>query len=101
MNDAQLTASVIALTALLRRARGLDGVLVPLVAVAFGAALAVLASPEVWREALVRGLVVGLSAVGGMSALGYAGSKVGQGISSALLPEPSLPASPSTPKETR
>lgn len=88
MNDTQLTASVIALTTILRRARGLDGPIVPLLAVVVGAVLAVLASPGAWREGLVRGLTVGLTAVGGMTALSYVGTKVGEGLASAPLPLP-------------
>jgi hypothetical protein len=87
MNDTQLTASVIALTAILRsRSPRISGLWVPLVALAFGALLSVLASPGSAREALAHGLVVALSAVGGMSALGYAGSKVGEGLQAARLP---------------
>lgn len=88
MNDTQLTASVIALTTILRRARGLDGPIVPLLAVVVGAILCVLASPGAWREGLVRGITVGLTAVGGMSALGYVGTKVGEGLANAPLPLP-------------
>ena len=97
MNDTQLTASVIALTAILRsRSPRISGLWVPLVALAFGALLSVLASPGSAREALAHGLVVALSAVGGMSALGYAGSKVGEGFHAARLPQ----TIPLPPKES-
>ena len=93
MNDTQLTASVIALTTILRRARGFDGPIVPLLAVVVGAVLCVLASPGAWHEGLVHGITVGLTAVGGMSALGYVGTKVGEGLANA----PPLPPSDNEP----
>jgi hypothetical protein len=100
MNDTQLTASVIALTALLRsRSPRIQGLWVPLVALAFGALLSVLASPGSFREALVHGLVVALSAVGGMSAISYAGTKVGAALSG-NLPFPLVPAPPSSSDTT-
>jgi hypothetical protein len=108
MNDTQLTAIIIGLTGILRtRLPKLDGVVVPAVAVALGASLSALANPASWREALFHGVGVALAAVGGMTAIAYAGTKVGQAIggasggdsseASAPAPSPDAPAAPSTP----
>jgi hypothetical protein len=84
MNDTQLTAIIIGLTGILRtRLPKIDGVVVPAVAVAIGGALSALANPAAWREALFHGAGIALAAVGGMTAIGYAGTKVGQAIGGA------------------
>lgn len=102
MNDTLLTAIIIGLTGILRtRLPKIDGVIVPAVAVAIGATLSALANPASWREALFHGVGVALAAVGGMTALGYAGTKLGQAIgsdptsaASAPAPAPDTPAAP-------
>jgi hypothetical protein len=84
MNDTQLTAIIIGLTGILRtRLPKIDGVIVPAVAVAIGGALSALATPAAWREALFHGVGIALAAVGGMTAIGYAGTKIGQAIGDA------------------
>lgn len=81
MNDLQLTAIVVGITGIIRtRLPKIDGIVVPGVAMTVGAALAALADPAQWREALVHGIGVALAAVGGMTAIGYAGTKVGAAI---------------------
>jgi hypothetical protein len=88
MNDTQLTAIIIGLTGILRtRLPKIDGVVVPAVAVALGGALSALANPAAWREALFHGVGIALAAVGGMTAIGYAGTKVGQAIGNASAPD--------------
>jgi hypothetical protein len=88
MNDTQLTAIIIGLTGILRtRLPKIDGVIVPAVAVAIGGALSALANPAAWREALFHGVGIALAAVGGMTAIGYAGTKVGEAIGSANAPD--------------
>jgi hypothetical protein len=88
MNDTQLTAIIIGLTGILRtRLPKIDGVIVPAVAVAIGGALSALANPAAWREALFHGAGIALAAVGGMTAIGYAGTKVGEAIGSANAPD--------------
>lgn len=88
MNDTQLTAIIIGLTGILRtRLPKIDGVIVPAVAVGLGGALSALANPANWREALFHGVGIALAAVGGMTAIGYAGTKVGEAIGSANAPD--------------
>jgi len=78
MNDIQLTAIVVALTGIFRsRLPKVDKLVIPLIAIALGAVFAALNDFAHWREALIHGAGVGLSAVGGMTALGYAGEKFG------------------------
>lgn len=84
MNDAQLTAIIIGITGVLRtRFPKIDGLVVPGVAVVVGAVLAAFNAPDAWRSALVHGVGVALGAVGGMTAIGYAGSKIGAGVTAA------------------
>ena len=81
MNDAQLTAMIIGLTGALRtRFPKIDGLIVPAVATTVGALVSALASPEAWRAALVHGVGVAIAAVGGMTAIRYAGAKCGEGL---------------------
>jgi hypothetical protein len=88
MNDTQLTAIIIGLTGILRtRLPKIDGIIVPAVAVVIGGALSALANPAIWREALFHGVGIALAAVGGMTAIGYAGTKVGEAIGSANAPD--------------
>jgi hypothetical protein len=95
MNDTQLTAIIIGLTGILRtRLPKIDGVIVPAVAVAIGGALSALANPAAWREALFHGVGIALAAVGGMTAIGYAGTKVGQAIGGAGASDGSDAAAP-------
>ncbi len=85
MNDLQLTAIVVGITGIIRtRLPKVDGLVVPGVAMTVGAALAALADPAARREALVHGIGVALAAVGGMTAIGYAGTKVGAAIGAEL-----------------
>ena len=78
MNDIQLTAIIVGITGIVRtRLPKVDGIVVPGIAMAIGAALSALANPAAWREALVHGVGVALAAVGGMTAIGYAGTKFG------------------------
>lgn len=82
MNDIQLTAIVVGITGIIRtRLPKVDGIVVPGVAMAVGATLSALANPAQWREALVHGVAVALAAVGGMTAIGYAGTKIGNAVS--------------------
>jgi hypothetical protein len=111
MNDTQLTAIIVGITGIIRtRLPNIDGIVVPAVAMGIGAALAALGDPEHWREALVHGVGVALAAVGGMTAIGYAGTKVGEAIGAANTdtadattppaatpPAPTSPTAPSTP----
>ncbi len=95
MNDTQLTAIIIGLTGILRtRLPKIDGVIVPAVAVAIGGALSALANPAAWRQALFHGVGIALAAVGGMTAIGYAGTKVGQAIGGAGASDGSDAAAP-------
>ena len=83
MNDLQLTAIVVGITGIVRtRLPKIDGIVVPGIAMAVGATLSALANPTAWREALVHGIGVALAAVGGMTAIGYAGTKVGAALGS-------------------
>ncbi|MCC6647890.1 MAG: hypothetical protein IT374_20270 [Polyangiaceae bacterium] len=83
MNDTQLTAIIIGITGLIRtRLPRVDGLVVPIVAMVLGGSLGAFGSPDGWREALVHGVGVALAAIGGMTALGYAGSKIGAGLAS-------------------
>ncbi len=114
MNDTQLTAIIVGITGIIRtRLPKIDGIVVPAVAMGVGATLAALADPAHWREALVHGVGVALAAVGGMTAIGYAGTKVGEAIGAtntdttdaatppaATAPAPTSPASPTTPTST-
>lgn len=92
MNDIQLTAIVVGITGIVRtRLPKIDGSVVPGIAMAVGATLSALANPTAWREALVHGIGVALAAVGGMTAIGYAGTKFGTALgadSSAPPPAP-------------
>ncbi|MFI5298773.1 MAG: hypothetical protein ACHREM_11810 [Polyangiales bacterium] len=84
MNDAQLTAIIIGITGVLRtRFPKIHGLVVPGVAIVVGAVLAPLNEPDAWRAAIAHGVGVALAAVGGMTAIGYAGTKVGGGVAAA------------------
>lgn len=96
MNDTQLSAIIIGLTGIVRtRFPKLDGAVVPAVAVGLGAALSALADPAGWREALFHGIGVALAAVGGMTAIGYAGTKLGSAL--AITPPPGASSTPAPP----
>jgi len=98
MNDTQLTAIIVGLTGIIRtRLPKVDGIVVPAIAMAVGATLSALAAPDRWREALVHGVAVALAAVGGMTAIAYAGSKVGAAIGTATASETSQDEAPSAP----
>lgn len=98
MNDVQLTAIIIGLTGILRaRFPKLDGIVVPIVSLVLGAGLSAAGAPEAWREALVHGIGVALGAVGGMTAVGYAGSKIGEGLANGAKPADSSGANSTTP----
>jgi hypothetical protein len=100
MNEAQLTAIIVGITGIIRtRFPRVDGLVVPLVAMAIGAALAVLAEPVHWREALVRGIGIALTAIGAMTALGYAGTKIGAGAAS-LTHAPTETTDETSPRDT-
>jgi hypothetical protein len=94
MNDMQLTAIIVGITGIIRtRLPKVDGIVVPGIAMGVGATLSALADPTRWREALVHGIGVALAAVGGMTAIGYAGSKFGAAVGG------DANATPSTPQE--
>ena len=99
MNDPQLTAIIVGVTGLIRaRSPRVDGLLVPAVAALLGGGLAALCQPESWRDGLVHGVSLALAAVGGMTALSYAGTKVGAGLAGARRIPPRLPdAAPALP----
>jgi hypothetical protein len=89
MNDLQLTAIVVGITGIIRaRLPKVDGLVVPSVAMLIGASLSALAEPATWREALVHGIGVALAAVGGMTAIGYAGTKVGAALGGDAASDP-------------
>lgn len=95
MNDTQLTAIVIGITGLIRtRLPRVDGLVVPFVAMTLGGSLAAIGSPDGWREALVHGVGVALAAIGGMTAVGYAGNKIGEGLAGGTKPTDAPAASP-------
>jgi hypothetical protein len=92
MNDTQLAAIIVALTGIVRaRFARVEGLIVPPIAVLFGAGLSVAAAPEHWQEAVLHGMSVALAAVGGMTAIGYAGSNFGQAGASKAVPEAPAP----------
>lgn len=84
MEDVQMCAIVVALVALVRAQwPQIDGkAFVFGIAVVVGEALVWLngGSVETWRATTIRGLIIALTAAGGMQALAYAGRKVGQSI---------------------
>ncbi len=98
MNDTQLTAIIIGITGLIRtRLPRVDGLVVPFVAMALGGSLAAFGSPDGWREALVHGVGVALAAIGGMTAVGYAGNKIGAGLAGGTKPADAAPPASPTP----
>lgn len=98
MNDTQLTAIIIGITGLIRtRLPRVDGLVVPFVAMILGGSLAAFGSPDGWRDALVHGVGVALAAIGGMTAVSYAGNKIGAGLASGAKPADPSAASPPRP----